>query len=101
MSSDECACTCVCACDLAGPAARSARGGRDGSSSTSCIMFDRAASTIASESKLGCERTPRDAGDEEKGCMPGTVARPSTSAAADDEIEVDAAAAETKGGSGG
>jgi hypothetical protein len=91
---------CVCVCDLVGPAARSARGGRDGSSSTSCIMFDRAASTIASESKLGCERTPRDAGDEEKGWMPGTVARPSPSVAADDEIEVDAAA-ETKGGSGG
>jgi len=34
-------------------------GGRDGkSSSTSCNMFARAASTIASESRLGCDCTP-------------------------------------------
>jgi hypothetical protein len=34
-------------------------GGRDGkSSSTSCNMFVRAASTIASESKLVCDCTP-------------------------------------------
>lgn len=29
----------------------------------SCNMFVRAASTIASESSRGCERTPRDAWD--------------------------------------
>jgi len=68
-------------------------------------MFDRAASTIASESKLGCERTPRGAWDE-KGWPPGAAAAAplSPSVAADDEVEVDAPAATeagAKGGSGG
>ena len=73
MSSAACVAACECECACIGPAARSDSGGRDGGSSTSCSIFARAASTIASESRLGCERTPPvDAGDEKDG--PGAVA---------------------------
>jgi hypothetical protein len=63
----------------------------------------RAASTIASESRLGCERMPRDVRDEKGWLLPGTTKSPLPSVAADDEVEVDAPAAEdgAKGGSGG
>lgn len=63
-------------------------------------MLDKAASTIASESRLGCERTPRGAWDE-KGWPPGAAAAPlSPSVAVDDETEVDAPAAAAAGSSG-
>jgi hypothetical protein len=50
------ACTCVA------PALKGDIGGRGGS--PSCIIVIRAASTIASESRLGCERTARGAWEE-------------------------------------
>lgn len=76
-------------------------GGRDGkSSSTSCNMFVKAWSTIASESRLGCDCTPPvSAWDVKDG--PGAVAAavtPSPSpVCATEEVEAYAAAE----GSGG
>jgi len=70
-------------------------GGRDGKpSSTSCNMFVRAASTIASESRLGCECTPPvGAWDVKDG--PGAVAAAATPspslACATEEVEAYAA----------
>ena len=85
---------------MSGPAARSESGGRgrDGRSSTSCIMLVRAASTIASESRLGCERSkPRDPWDDKKGGWTGgraaaAAVRSPSDATEDDEIGLDAAA---------
>jgi hypothetical protein len=70
-------------------------GGSDGkSSSTSCNMFVRAASTIASESRLGCDCTlPVGAWDAKDG--PGAVAAAATPspspACATEEVEAYAA----------
>ena len=70
-------------------------GGRDGkSSSTSCNMFVRAASTIASESRLGCDCTPPvGIWDAKEG--PGAVAAAATPspplACATEEVEAYAA----------
>jgi len=95
---------------MSGPAARSESGGRgrDGRSSTSCNMLVRAASTIASESRLGCERSkPRDPWDDKKGGWTGGRATATAAAAAvrspsdateDDEIGLDAAAESSSGG---
>jgi hypothetical protein len=85
-----CACECECACACVGPVAKSDSGGRDGSASTSCIMFVRAASTIASESRLVCERTPPvDAWDEKDG--PGAAAATPSPACDTEEVELYAA----------
>lgn len=90
---------------MSGPAARSESGGRgrDGRSSTSCIMLVRAASTIASESRLGCERSkPRDPWDDKKGGWTGgraaAAVRSPSDATEDDEIGLDAAAESSSGG---
>lgn len=94
---------------MSGPAATSERGERDGRSSTPCIMLVRAASTIASESRLGCERSkPRDPCDDKKGGWTGGRAAATAVAAAavrspsdateDDEIGLDAAAEGSSGG---
>jgi hypothetical protein len=49
-------------------------------------MFVRAASTIASESRLGCERTPPvEAGDEKDG--PGAAAATPSPACGTEEVE--------------
>ena len=87
---------------MGGPAARSESGGRDGKSSTSCIMPVRAASTIASESRLACERSkPRDPWDDKKGGWTGgraAAVRSPSDATEDDEIGLDAAAEGSSGG---
>ena len=98
---------------MSGPAARSESGGRgrDGRSSTSCIKLVRAASAIASESRLRCERSrPRDPWDDKKGGWTGGRAAARAAAAAavpvrspsdateDDEIGLDAAAEDCSGG---
>lgn len=93
MSRAACTAACECACACVVPATRSDSGGREGSPSTSCIMFDKAASTTASESRLGCERTPRDVWDENEG--PGAAA-PSPSAVMD-EAEAGAVAEVSSG----
>lgn len=93
---------------MSGPAARSESGGRDGRSSTSCIMLVRAASTIASESRLGCDRSkPRDPWDDKKGGWTGgrvaaaaatAAVRSPSDATEDDEIGLGAAAEGSSGG---
>ena len=70
-------------------------GGRDGkSSSTSCNMFVKAASTIASESRLGCVCTP-PVGTWDAKDGPGAVATaatpPPSPACATEEVEAYAA----------
>lgn len=100
MSRVPCAATCECGSGSGciGPVARSDSGGRDGSSSTSCVIVARAASTIASESRLGCERIPPvEAGDEKDG--PGMEATATAPSPACDTEEVEAYAADD--GSGG
>ena len=88
MSSAACVAACECGCTCIGPAARSDSGGRDGGSSTSCNIFARAASTIASESRLGCERIPPEDGGDEKDGPGATAATLSPSPAwATEEVE--------------
>jgi hypothetical protein len=67
-------------------------GGRDGKSpSTSCNMFVRAASTIASESRLGCDCTPPVGAWDGPGAVVAAATPSLSLACATEEVEAYAA----------